>query len=176
MMAKKMGRPSKYTPELAATNCRRIADGECLRTICASKGIPSRYAVRRWLAEDSDFRSQYSQARDDMVDALADKALHYAETATSKNANARRLYVDTVKWYVGKVAPKKYGELDLNVTVGDAIEEGRKRVAKLRNDNLGGVKNGGQRPNFVASTRARLGESLGKPEAAGHGDGCQRCV
>jgi hypothetical protein len=52
-------------------------------------------------------------------------------------ANARRLYVDTVKWYVGKVAPKKYGDkLDLNVTgkvtVGDAIEEGRKRVAKMR--------------------------------------------
>jgi hypothetical protein len=60
------------------------------------------------------------------------------KTATHKNANDR-LYVDTVKWYVGKVAPKKYGDkLDLNVTgkvtVGDAIEEGRKRVAKLRND------------------------------------------
>ena len=58
-------------------------------------------------------------------------------TATNKNANARRLCVDTVKWYTGKVAPKKYGDkLDLNVTgkvtVGDAIEEGRKRVARLK--------------------------------------------
>jgi hypothetical protein len=65
------------------------------------------------------------------------EALHLAKTETPKNVNARRLYVDTVKWYVGKVAPKKYGDkLDLNVTgkvtVGDAIEEGRKRVARLK--------------------------------------------
>jgi hypothetical protein len=77
-------RPSKFTPELAETICRRIADGESLRTICTSKGIPSRYAVRRWLVKDSDFRSQHAQARDHMVDALAEEALHLAKTATAK--------------------------------------------------------------------------------------------
>jgi hypothetical protein len=136
MMAK-IGRPSKYTPELAASICRRIADGESLQTICGSKGVPGRHAVRRWVTENSEFRTLYVTARDDMVDALAEEALHLAKTATEKNANARRLYVDTVKGYVGKVAPKKYGDkLDMNVTgkvtIGNAMEEGRKRVARMR--------------------------------------------
>jgi hypothetical protein len=137
MVKRRPGRPSKYTPELAASICRRIADGESLRSICGSKGMPSRYAVLRWQSESSEFRTQYVTARDAMVDALAEEALHLAKTATAANALARRLYVDTIKWYVGKVAPKKYGDkLDLNVagkvTVGDAIEEGRKRLARIR--------------------------------------------
>jgi hypothetical protein len=134
-MAKKIGRPSKFTPELAAIIRRRIADGESLRKICGSKGMPGRHAVLRWQSESSEFRAQYMTARDAMVDALAEEALHLPKTATAVNANARRLYIDTLKWYVGKVAPKKYGDkLDLNVTgtvtVGDAM--GRKRLAKLR--------------------------------------------
>ena len=136
----KVGRPSKYTPELAALICKRIAEGESLRDICEGKnkaGMPSRNAVRRWLAESSDFRILHAVARDFMVDSLAEEALHWAKTATAENANARRVYVDTIKWYVSKVAPKKYGDkLDMNVTgqvtIGDAIEEGRKRVARMR--------------------------------------------
>lgn len=104
------GETSKYTAELAAEICRQLALGESLRTICKKHGMPGRHAVLRWLHENSDFRSQYTLARDDMVDALAEEAMHLAKTATEKNANARRLYVDTVKWYVGKVAPKKYGD------------------------------------------------------------------
>jgi len=136
-MTKKTVRPSKFTPELAAEICRRVADGKSLRTVCASKGMPGRRTVHTWLAADSEFRAQYAVARDYMVDALAEEALHLARTATAANAHARRLYVDAVRWYVGKVAPKKFGDrLDMNVTgqvtVGDAIEEGRKRLARLR--------------------------------------------
>jgi hypothetical protein len=36
------------------------------------------------LVKDSDFRSQHAQARDHMVDALAEEALHLAKTATAK--------------------------------------------------------------------------------------------
>jgi hypothetical protein len=140
----KVGRPSKYTPELAALICKRIAEGESLRSICGSKGMPSRNAVRRWLAENSEFRIQHAVARDFMVDSLAEEALHWAKTATNKNANARRIYVDAIKWYTGKVAPKKYGDkLDMNVTgqvtIGDAIEEGRKRVARMRDGRSSGT-------------------------------------
>ena len=131
------GRPSKFTEALAATICRRLADGESLRTICRRADMPSRESVRRWLNENSLFRGQYATARDQMVDALAEEAMELAKTANGKNANARRLYVDTVKWYTGKVAPKKYGdrvnvEHSGKVTIGDAIEEGRRRVQAMR--------------------------------------------
>lgn len=132
-----MARPSKFTDDLANTICRRLADGESLRAICKDKAMPDRETVRRWLNENSLFRGQYATARDQMVDALAERAMEYAETATAENANARRLFVDTVKWYTGKVAPKKYGERvnvehSGKVTIGDAIEEGRRRVKELR--------------------------------------------
>lgn len=132
-----MAKKSKFTPELAAAICRRVSGGETLRDVCASKDMPVSSAVHRWLANNSEFRAQYVVARNAMIEALVDKALHYAETATEKNAHARRLYVDTVKWYASKIAPKIYGDkVDVNVSgtvsVGDAIEEGRRRVARLR--------------------------------------------
>jgi len=74
----KVGRPSKYTVALGVEICRRLAEGEGLRAICTTKGMPSRNAVRRWLAENSDFRTQYAMARDFTVDSLAEEALHWA--------------------------------------------------------------------------------------------------
>lgn len=131
------GRPSKYTPELGRAICDQLAVGKSLRDICDTAGMPHRLTVLRWQTDNSEFRNQYVAARDHMVDALAEKVIRLAETATAKNVNQRRFYGDTIKWYTGKVAPKKYGDkLDLNVTgkvtIGDAIEQGRQRVAKLR--------------------------------------------
>lgn len=42
--------------------------------------------------------------------ALAENALQRAEMATNEDANAVRVYVDAVKWFASKVAPKDYGE------------------------------------------------------------------
>lgn len=131
------GRPSTYTPAIAAEICRRLADGESLRKIVRDKDMPDRATVRRWLLQHTDFRSQYVVARDDMVDALAEEAMELSEKANSDNAVARRLFVDTIKWYTGKVAPKKYGdrvamEVTGKVTIGDAIEKGRERVKRMR--------------------------------------------
>ena len=136
------GRPSEYTDEVAAIICRRLADGESLRQICRDKAMPDRETVRRWLTANSQFRVQYALARDWMVDALAERALEMAENATPENANARRVLVDAIKWYTGKVAPKKYGdrvnvEHSGKVTIGDAIEEGRRRVQALRDKSPG---------------------------------------
>ena len=37
---RKIGRPSLYTEALAAKICRRLAEGESLRAICADKAMP----------------------------------------------------------------------------------------------------------------------------------------
>ena len=46
----------------------------------------------------------------DQADALADEMLKEARGATEKNAQAKRLLVDTLKWRAGKLKPKVYGE------------------------------------------------------------------
>ena len=131
------GRPTKFDEARADEICRRLADGETLREICLAKTMPARATVRRWLAENSQFRSRYATAREHLADALAEDAVHQAYTATASTASARRLYVDAIKWYTAKLAPKRYGEkvapdAAAKVTIGDAIEKGRERVKRLR--------------------------------------------
>ena len=46
----KRGRPSAYTSEIAETICERLMDGESLRAICASAGMPDKATVFRWIA------------------------------------------------------------------------------------------------------------------------------
>ncbi|WP_200952406.1 transposase [Mesorhizobium sp. Root552] len=122
------GRPSDYSEELADIICERLADGESLRSICRDEGMPHASTVCRWLASDdrTAFREQYARARELQADALFDEALEIADTPvegvtykeTEKGTYVtrgdmiehRRLRVDTRKWMVGKLAPKKYGE------------------------------------------------------------------
>jgi hypothetical protein len=42
------GRPSLYTPETVERICDRLADGESLKAICRSPGMPSERAVLGW--------------------------------------------------------------------------------------------------------------------------------
>ena len=48
---KKTGRPSLYTEALAAKICKRLTEGEPLRSICRDKAMPDEATVPRWLAD-----------------------------------------------------------------------------------------------------------------------------
>ena len=60
---RKRGRPSRYTSELAAVICERLAEGETLRSICRDDKMPDKATVLRWLGDKAktDFRDQYAQ-------------------------------------------------------------------------------------------------------------------
>ncbi len=123
---KKKGRPSLYTEALAAEICRRLAEGETLRAICRDKAMPDKATVLRWLADKkkADFRDQYTHAREMQADALFDEALEIADYASDdwavdkdgkktldhEHVQRSRLRVDTRKWLMARMAPKKYGD------------------------------------------------------------------
>lgn len=117
------GRPSKYTEELAAEICTRIMNGESLRTICETEGMPRRETVHRWLAENETFSLQYARARDTQADTYADDIVAIADQATDKDsAAAAKVRVDARKWVAAKLKPKRYGDkLDLDQTVDGKI-------------------------------------------------------
>jgi hypothetical protein len=130
VVAKKpVGRPSIYTPALAATICERLASGESLRSICTSPGMPSWFIVHRWLLDGKhlDFYQQYVHAREVQADFYAEEIVQIADTPmvgvktkTDENGNVettegdmidhRRLRVDARKWTAARLAPKKYGD------------------------------------------------------------------
>jgi hypothetical protein len=125
------GRPSLYTPEIAAEICARLASGESLRRICLSDHMPSEKTVRWWvIRNEHGMAEEYTQARDLGLDTLADEILEIAdtpqmgeETRTGPDGKTvtkaemyqhRRLRFDARRWYLSKLAPKKYGDkLDL---------------------------------------------------------------
>lgn len=143
------GRKSAYTPKIGEEICARIANGESLRAICKSPGMPDRVTVLRWaLKEDHPFRNQYTQARDLQADSLADDIQDISDDGSNdwmerankrgeieivvdhENINRSRLRVDTRKWIASKLKPKKYGEKIQNEhsfkSLEDLLDESRK--------------------------------------------------
>ena len=130
-------RPTHYSEALAAEICRRLADGELLCDICRPARMPSRDTVRRWQSENGPFRDRYAAARDQQADALAEEAIHIARNADVDSVAVCRLQIDTIKWLIAKIAPRRYGDKVLpdatvRVSIGDAIEKGRERVVRMR--------------------------------------------
>jgi hypothetical protein len=109
------GRPSLYTPEMADRICDRLADGESLKAICRSPGMPSARAVLSWAATRPEFRGQYDFAREIGRETIGHDVLAIADglfTSPDAVKDARRR-IDALKWHFGRMAPKRRGSLAL---------------------------------------------------------------
>lgn len=126
----KVGRPSDYTPELGLRICELIASGMSLKRICERDDMPHRSNVHRWLIDDTkkEFRDKYEESVNTRTENMFDELNEIADEQSNdwiekkdggvilnKEAVMRsRLRVDTRKWYLSKIMPKKYGDkLDL---------------------------------------------------------------
>lgn len=75
---KKMGRPSKYTEELARKICDLIREGKSERQICKMPGMPSIDALNDWKAKYPDFLQQSARAREASAERFREEALQVA--------------------------------------------------------------------------------------------------
>lgn len=104
-----MGRPTAYTAAVAEAICEKLASGDSLRAICEADDMPHEATVRGWAIENREgFYTQYTRARDIGLDCMADRVLTDADTAT--DASLGRLKMDARRWYLSKMAPKRYGD------------------------------------------------------------------
>ncbi len=85
------------------------ANGRSMRSICKEDGMPSRWQVQERLRTDRDFASQYARACEMRADEVFDEMLDIADDKEGE-VNHRRLQVDTRKWVLSRMAPKKYGD------------------------------------------------------------------
>jgi hypothetical protein len=122
------GRPSTYTPEIAAFICQRIANGESARKICADEDMPALASIFNWIAAHPEFLEQYTRARETQMEAMAQEIIDIADDGRNdlieqdlgygvivqkvdqEHIQRSRLRVDTRKWLMSKLAPKKYGD------------------------------------------------------------------
>ena len=122
------GRPSAYTPEVAARICEELAAGRTLRDVCSEEGMPAESTVRAWALEDREgFSAHYARAREIGYHSMADEMMEIADDARNdwmerrgeedagwqvngEHIQRSRLRVDTRKWMLSKALPKLYGE------------------------------------------------------------------
>ncbi len=121
-MARAIGRPSKYTQALADQICEELSNGKSLRSVCKDAKLPDARTVFRWLRTNEQFCQQYARAKQESADAMAeeiqdisDRALEDAYAGSDNKAvnavvNAHRMRIDTRKWLMAKMKPKKYGD------------------------------------------------------------------
>jgi len=116
----KGGRPSDYMPEVADDICALLASGESLRKVCERPGMPSKTSVFRWLAEHQEFRDQYVKATETRADAIFEEMFDIADDVIPDSAEVAkaRLRVDTRKWALARMNPRKYGDKVTNELVG----------------------------------------------------------
>lgn len=124
-----IGRPSRYSQDLADNICAELATGKSMRTVCRADDMPAMSTVFKWLRERPDFSEQYARAKAEAADALVEEILDIADDGSNdwmevhdRDGNATgyklngehvqrsRLRVDTRKWIASKLKPKKYGE------------------------------------------------------------------
>ena len=108
----KTGRPSDYLPEVAADICSLLADGESLRKVCERPGMPGKATVFCWLAQHEEFRDQYAKATETRADAIFEEMFDIADNVAEEAAavGKARLRIDTPKWALARMNPKKYGD------------------------------------------------------------------
>lgn len=103
----------------AAAVLEAIASGMSLRTAAKSCGVAAQTFLD-WCTADPELAGQYARSRDTMIDAIADETIRLADDPPERNpltgaidsasVAKQRLQVDTRKWLLSKLAPKRYGE------------------------------------------------------------------
>jgi transposase len=73
--AKKIGRPTKRTPEVVKEICDRLSAGEPMRAICRDPRMPGWDTVYEWMARHEEFALLVAQARENGVEAIAQDTL-----------------------------------------------------------------------------------------------------
>ena len=126
---KKLGRPSKFTPEVVDKILGLLAEGESERSIFDNDWAPSwrawhNYKEDQHALENSPFVHQYERAKDacyrnwesKIIKIATDESRDYLVNEKGRDVGNTtavlrdRLKIDSYKWIMSKLKPKVYGE------------------------------------------------------------------
>jgi hypothetical protein len=121
------GQPTKYNDSLASTILRLMTTGMSLKRICDQPGMPCADSVYYWQAIHPDFSVRYARAMLDRAQFWAEEILDISDDGSNdwveQQRNGRtvmvadhehiqrsRLRVDTRKFLMAKLDPKRWGD------------------------------------------------------------------
>ena len=124
----KTGRPSVMTDEVMVEICLRMHEGESLRKIARDPDMPSRSTIKRCLAENPAWQSQYTHAQQGLWGCWAEECLDIADDGTTdyitkvgrngveyeavdtEHIRRSEVRINTRKWLLSKLLPGTYGD------------------------------------------------------------------
>jgi hypothetical protein len=124
MATKKEAKPEKATKLVRdkAAICQEVLEGmrNGLSTFksCQAAGIANS-TFHKWVSEDSLLRDNYAHAREDLIERMAQEVMELSDQEVPETGDGKKdwqaiqkhkLQVDTRKWLLSKLAPKKYGD------------------------------------------------------------------
>lgn len=127
------GRPTSYTQEVADRICAELSLGSSIRTVCKPDDMPAVKTIFNWFRTQPEFLQQYTRAKQESADAMAEDILDIADDGSNdwmiahrkdeseawqlngEHIQRSRLRIDTRKFLMAKMKPKVYGE-KLDVT------------------------------------------------------------
>ena len=116
--------------------CQEIEKGRALRNVLKDENMPSTSTFYQWLDNDEVKAKQYARATEVRADIIFDDILSIADENTNDtyiNDNGievvnndviqrSRLRIDSRKWVLSKLNPKKYGDKTDITSGGEKIQ------------------------------------------------------
>jgi hypothetical protein len=85
---------------------------------CEAAGL-SQSTFNLWVNEDVELAAEYARAREDLIERIANEVLELSDADVGMQPDGKkdwaavqkhRLQVDSRKWLLSKLAPKKFGD------------------------------------------------------------------
>jgi hypothetical protein len=85
---------------------------------CEAAGL-SQSTFNLWVNEDAELAAEYARAREDLIERIANEVIELSDVDVGLQPDGKKdwaavqkhkLQVDTRKWLLSKLAPKKYGD------------------------------------------------------------------
>jgi hypothetical protein len=114
-------RKSKYSEnkqEICAKVLESMRGGKSTFKACEATGV-SHSTFIGWVGEDDELSDSYARAREDLLERMAQEVLDLSDEEVPETGDGRKdwqaiqkhkLQVDTRKWLLSKLSPRKYGE------------------------------------------------------------------
>ena len=132
---------------------QNMRDGNSLRKSCLLAGVKIGTFLD-WVAKDAQLAEQYARAREILLEYHAEEILEIADEAVGSTESGatdsgavqkQKLQIDSRKWILSKLAPKKYGDKitqELTGPNGGPIQH--QDVSDLTDEQLAAIANGQQ--------------------------------
>jgi hypothetical protein len=122
LVVKKPSKPTKVGSEdrtkLAEAVFEGMRSGLSAHKACLKIGLPQS-TLARWLDDDVTLAEEYTRAREDLIELIASEIMELSDMDVGEQPDGRKdwaavqkhkLQVDSRKWLLSKLAPKKYGD------------------------------------------------------------------